>query len=41
MAFGSVLYGLLGFLMLLTLLPLLRGAGGGDDEKYAGLRVLR
>lgn len=41
MAFASILFGLLGFLVFLGLLPLLRGAGGGDDEKYAGLRVLR
>lgn len=41
MAFASLLFGVLGFLVFLTLLPLLRGAAGGDDEKYAGLRVLK
>lgn len=41
MAFASLLFGVLGFLVFLMLLPLLRAAGSGDDEKYAGLRVLK
>lgn len=41
MAFASLLFGVLGFLVFLTILPLLRSAGAGDDEKYAGLRILK